>query len=41
MTKTRKPRWNMDLYESRLNWWLRWLAMRPAFSVFTLDTVHD
>ena len=40
MTKPRKPRWDMGLYNSRLNYWLRWLAMRPAFSAITLDTIE-
>ena len=39
MNNPRKPRWNMDLYNSRLNGWLRWLAMHPVLSVITLDTI--
>lgn len=29
MTKTRKPRWDRELYDSRLNQWLRALAWKP------------
>ena len=41
MKKIRKPRWNMDIYHSRLNHWLRWLADHPNFSAFTLDTTKS
>lgn len=33
MTKPRKPRWDRSVSDSRLNWWLRYLAWKPNSSI--------